>query len=437
MLSSLPCLPYTHPNKMQLMDLPTPVPVPEVIMGSSGDGLSHESQQLGLYFCAGFTWLIGGCFVALRFYTRRQILRILGAADWCILAAWVFATGVMIASVDQIYTGQGKHIWDTDPADLALGIRASWYSILFYSLTVCFVKISILLLYFTFFTIGWAWWAARIAMGFVVISNVWTVGSVLTACIPLQAYWDFTARSGALCQSERIWWFNNGLHVATDFFIFALPLPVIWNLRMPWRQKLAILALFALGFFVCTMAIVRLVLLIDTNLTPGSDLTWNTASNTYWTSIEVNMAIACACAVTLKPLIVRRFPRLFGMDRSTKSVALARAAAANHRASLSTVGTRGARKHGDTPRIDSWIDFPGKLDGFESYGKGVKLGDDESLSKDLHYPGQAQGMGTGRVDDTESNIGIAVSDECAAGQLDNGHNGLTAWKEAHPIRGAV
>lgn len=126
--------------------------------------------------------------------------------------------------------------------------QASWYSILFYSLTVCFVKISILLLYFTFFTPGWAWWTARMIMGFVVISNVWTIGSVLTACIPLRAYWDTAARNGALCQSEQIWWFNNGLHVATDFFIFALPLPVIWNLQLPWRQKLAVVVLFALGF---------------------------------------------------------------------------------------------------------------------------------------------------------------------------------------------
>ncbi|KLU82113.1 hypothetical protein MAPG_01190 [Magnaporthiopsis poae ATCC 64411] len=404
---------------MQQMDVLTPVPGPGMTLGTPNAELSHESQQAGLYFCAGFTWLVGGCFVALRFYTRRQVLRILGAADWCILAAWVFATGVMVASVDQIYTGQGRHIWDTDPADLALGIRASWYSILFYSLTVCFVKISILLLYFSFFTIGWAWWTARVIMGFVVVSNVWTIGSVLTACIPLQAFWDAAARNGALCQSEQIWWFNNGLHVATDFFIFALPLPVIWNLRLPWRQRLAVVALFALGFFVCILATVRLVLLVNTTRTPGSDITWNTASNTYWTCIEVNLAIACACGVTLKPLIVRRFPRLFGIDRGAKSVAPTRVPAASHHLS---------------PRIDSWIVFPGKLDGFETYGKEANLDSNESLCyRDIHHPGLAQETQTECVADWESNIGIAVSDEWTEGQLRAEHNRLTIWKEAHPI----
>lgn len=71
------------------MGVATPVLGPGMIVGSTNSELSHESQQAGLYFCAGFTWLVGGCFVALRFYTRRQILRILGAADWCMLAAWV------------------------------------------------------------------------------------------------------------------------------------------------------------------------------------------------------------------------------------------------------------------------------------------------------------------------------------------------------------
>lgn len=31
----------------------------------------------------------------------------------------------------------------------------------------------------------------------------------------------------------------------------------------------------------------------------------------YWTSVEVNSAISCACIMTLKPLIQRLFPRLF------------------------------------------------------------------------------------------------------------------------------
>lgn len=170
---------------------------------------------------------------------------------------------------------------------------------------------------------------------------------------------------------------------------------------------------------VCILAIVRLVLLINTTRTPGSDITWNTASNTYWTCVEVNLAIACACGVTLKPLIVRRFPRLFGVDRTAKPVPLARVPATNHRL---------------PPRIDSWIDFPGTLDGFEFYGKEANLSNDESVCRrDIHYPGLAHGAVMESVADWGSNIGIAMSDEWTEGQLRPEHDELTIWKEAHPI----
>lgn len=39
-----------------------------------------------------------------------------------------------------------------------------------------------------------------------------------------------------------------GLHMSTDFLIFALPLPVLPTLRMPRRQKWMLTLVFSLGF---------------------------------------------------------------------------------------------------------------------------------------------------------------------------------------------
>lgn len=40
------------------------------------------------------------------------------------------------------------------------------------------------------------------------------------------------------------------------------------------------------------------------------DFTYHLATLAIWGSVEVNLAIICACLTTLKPLIVRTFPRL-------------------------------------------------------------------------------------------------------------------------------
>jgi hypothetical protein len=53
-----------------------------------------RSLQADIVVCAVLTFLIASAFVALRFYTRGYVNRVLGASDWCILPALVgtFAT---------------------------------------------------------------------------------------------------------------------------------------------------------------------------------------------------------------------------------------------------------------------------------------------------------------------------------------------------------
>lgn len=108
-------------------------------------------------------------------------------------------------------------------------------------------------------------------------------------------------------------------------------MPVLCRLTLPRRQKYAIVGVFALGFLyvfslttsclphltrvcsVCIISVVRLAFLVlatqhDWQTHDGS---YTSAHMIYWTTIEVNAAISCACIMTLKPLIERIFPRFF------------------------------------------------------------------------------------------------------------------------------
>jgi hypothetical protein len=50
------------------------------------------------------------------------------------------------------------------------------------------------------------------------------------------------------CQPVNLWWANQGLHLATDFAIVLLPMPVLSTLTLPRKQKFAVVGVFALGF---------------------------------------------------------------------------------------------------------------------------------------------------------------------------------------------
>lgn len=49
-----------------------------------------------------------------------------------------------------------------------------------------------------------------------------------------------------------------------------------------------------------------------------TDITYNFAVISYWGAVEVNLAIICACLTTLKPLLVRLFPKLLGTSMASR-----------------------------------------------------------------------------------------------------------------------
>ncbi|KAK0663898.1 hypothetical protein QBC41DRAFT_23669 [Cercophora samala] len=280
-----------------------------------------RSLQADIVACAVITWLISLGFVVVRFYTRGKLNNVLGASDWCIIPALVFAAGVMASSLEQMARGAGIHAWEADWMQMSALERAAWYGILFYNLSLTFSRISILLLYRRIFTYSWAKRAIQIVLVLVVLIGIWFVVSVCTACIPLEAFWNwglfFTQE--VYCQPGNIWWANAALHIVSDLVIMALPMPVLSSLKLPRRQKYALVGVFALGFFVCIVSIIRLVYLIDVVKKAGYDATYNSAQMIYWTSVEVSAAICCACLMTLKPLIQRLFPRLLSPNTGSKT----------------------------------------------------------------------------------------------------------------------
>ncbi|KAL2147693.1 hypothetical protein VTI28DRAFT_7045 [Corynascus sepedonium] len=281
-----------------------------------------RSLQPDIIACAVITFLIAFTFVALRFYTRGWLNNVLGASDWCILPALLCAAGMTASSLEQVARGAGKHAWEVDLSTLPAFERASWYGILFYNLSLTLTRISILLLYSRIFTYSWIKRAIRVVMILVISLGIWLVVSVCTACMPLEAFWDWSLffKQQVFCQSPNLWWANAALHIASDFVIIALPLPVLSSLNLPRRQKYAIIGVFALGFFVCIFSIIRLVTLIEITQSQSWDGMYTATNLIYWTNVEVNASISCACIMTLKPLIQRLFPGLLSPSKSVREL---------------------------------------------------------------------------------------------------------------------
>ncbi|KAL2177725.1 uncharacterized protein P884DRAFT_284881 [Thermothelomyces heterothallicus CBS 202.75] len=321
--------------------------------GPSTADLPHNSHGPNILAACFVTWTIALIFVLLRFWTRTKIVRLLGPADWCIASSLVVAAGLCATYVVQVNRALGKHVWDVDlRTDFVPMMQAWWISLLLYTITLSLTKISICLLYLKIFTFEWARRAAWLVLFIVVITSLWAVAITLTYCIPLQATWDPTVVA-SFCQPQSAWWASTGIVIATDLMIFILPIPIVAPLSLPRRQKLVVVGVFTIGFFVCIVSLIRLVILIQAKGSTDPDFTYTPATLSYLTALEVHTAIVVSCAMTLRPLVDRFFPGLLatcrgigggGTDQSSSAGGFSMRGGGRQQPPL-TVGSRPSRRN--------------------------------------------------------------------------------------------
>lgn len=51
---------------------------------------------------------------------------------------------------------------------------------------------------------------------------------------------------------------NAGINIASDLVLAIIPIPLLWKLQIPKKQKFILTSLFGLGMFASVMSIVRL-----------------------------------------------------------------------------------------------------------------------------------------------------------------------------------
>lgn len=85
-----------------------------------------------------------------------------------------------------------------------------------------------------------------IVMVIVVACNAWVVVASFISCVPLEAVWDKSVEG--FCLPLGVKASNAYLHIATDFIIFFLPIPTIAKLKLPRRQKIGLVLVFAVAF---------------------------------------------------------------------------------------------------------------------------------------------------------------------------------------------
>ncbi|KAJ0297656.1 hypothetical protein COL5a_004809 [Colletotrichum fioriniae] len=134
----------------------------------------------------------------------------------------------------------------------------------------------------------------RVIFWAMIIMPITYVACLLVAfmkCIPFQNQWQINPSPGI-----------------TDFYLMAIPLPMVWKSHLPWRKKVTLMIMFSGGFLEMTFGILRCVSI----LTVGDT---DPAQSGYWSVRESFVSVV----LTNMPMVYPLFKSVIDKSRNAST----------------------------------------------------------------------------------------------------------------------
>ncbi|KAK4164572.1 hypothetical protein QBC43DRAFT_48544 [Cladorrhinum sp. PSN259] len=307
---------------MPAIALPTVPVVAEVYHKLATREFVPGSNQASVFIVGIVFSVVAITVMALRIYCRLYITQGgLGLDDWLMLAGVICNVGLSAANMVCAWYGAGVHMTDRPLEEWLLNypglFQSNYANRLLYVLALCFVKMSLLVFYLRVDPRNLTRYAIYFLMFTVIGLTVATVLICIFECWPPALYWDVPAQLSGLAAekcmnpaSRQTFFEANGIiNIVQDIGIYLLPVPMLWKLQVPRRQKAALLFLFCIGFVALAAGCVRYSYVLK--LADTADIWFYFADSLNWCSIEVYAAIICGSASTFRVLFKTYTPRLW------------------------------------------------------------------------------------------------------------------------------
>jgi hypothetical protein len=228
-----------------------------------------------------------------------------------------------------------QHIWDFDAfKDSKKLVNARKY-ILATECIFCvasgLIKISILLFYRRLASrvVSNAFrWTTWITIGYIVAYTIALTLAPILGCNPISAFWDQVNVLKRL-QGYKFECFDEGadllaasiISTSQDLLTAVLPTFLYWNLQISKKQKLALFGIFAIGYGVVALGVLRTYYSWRT-FYETYDLTWSSYDIFVTSLLELHVGAFCANAPTLKVFFKHFFyDKLASASRTRSSMA--------------------------------------------------------------------------------------------------------------------
>ncbi|KAL8953746.1 MAG: hypothetical protein Q9222_000428 [Ikaeria aurantiellina] len=216
-------------------------------------------------------------------------------------------TMAIATAISVVAGGAGLHKEQLTSNELRIYWKAMFICILAWPVAQSTTKISILLFYVHLFPTK----PFRVAAySMIVVVSAWGIQQILASlflCNPISFNWNGSIQ-GSCGDVAANCLAGAGINTLTDIIILILPMPIIWRLHVPLRQKVMLSLIFGLGSLICIISIIRLRTLFYYTTAPmmnppyDADGPHDNSLPILYTIIESSLGVICACIIIMKPI---------------------------------------------------------------------------------------------------------------------------------------
>ncbi|KAF2198561.1 hypothetical protein GQ43DRAFT_151604 [Delitschia confertaspora ATCC 74209] len=256
--------------------------------------------------------------IALRFYARHFLVGKLSSPDWFIFFALLVTWTCAVVNLYQIHYMDYPKAFSLDYfiRNVEGGLLAFWIYRIIYLLSLCLIKLSILLFYNYFASTNKAFhrWVRGLMVIVVLASFSMIVASIMMCNPPSDAWSARVFVNGGMgvkdfhCYNPTVmWFFSAGFNLLTDFIIWILPMPFLLNLRsMPLKRRLELVAIFSIGIVAIIASAIRLYIM-SLWARDFFEQAKQTGNFLIWGQVEQHAGIISASIPFLRPLVRKIF----------------------------------------------------------------------------------------------------------------------------------
>ncbi|KAI1360888.1 hypothetical protein F5Y08DRAFT_331240 [Xylaria arbuscula] len=258
--------------------------------------------------------------VTVRFYARLTTAARLGIDDWLVIPAVVLCVAIAIVQlIAATAGGLGSHQQLDEQ-----GLPGHTSQLYIYEKTryayevigaagLCFIKLSVLFFFRRIFRVRAFILINNVVIGLTAAWGISYLFALAFQCPDPSLLWNKLESEYALvgCVNVLPLYLSFAFSdLILDVIIFILPVPHLYNLVMPTRQKIGVASIFFLGSLVVSIGIVRTIIYVwvvdfasNRPLLWFGDLTWYSSGVLFWHLAENAVGVLCACMPSFAPLI--------------------------------------------------------------------------------------------------------------------------------------